>query len=137
MIMPSITRIGTDACGGTRYRLEGGDMAGGWARPGHLSWCEISVSRDSDYLGAYGGEVWPAAWPSLFETGRGTAQTGPWTRVTAVGKALLAAAPDERRRCRHCAALLGTAHDPICASLDGYPPGRVSHEWCDDADVSA
>ncbi len=91
MCMPTITRIKSIG-GDERYRLEGGDLAPDWAaslRPDRVAWCEISIRDGSDYIGSFGGEVWPAAWPSLFECGKGTAQTGPWTRVTPAGRKAL------------------------------------------------
>lgn len=95
MNMPTVTRIESKIPGCARYRLEGGDLREDWAaslRPGRTAWCEISIWDGSDLLGSFGGEVWPMAWPALFESGKGTSQTGPWTRVTPAGRAALAAA---------------------------------------------
>lgn len=78
-----------------RFRLEGGTIAPGQEpRTGLAAWCEITLhghgrAAEGWYLASYGGEVWPAAWPALFEGGRGSASTGPWTRTTAVGLRLL------------------------------------------------
>lgn len=131
MSIPTITLLSRDNYD-ARYRIEGGDLADQWAsglRSGRVAWCEITIRNGSDYLGSFGGEVWPGAWPALFECGKGTAQTGPWTRVTAAGRAALDAALPERRRCRHCDATLGTTHDPICIVRQEAIP-HVTIEWC-------
>lgn len=89
--VPRITLISrSDSLGRSTYRLDGGTVAAGWLRPGKEAWCEVTLydvcrREDGWYLTSFGGEVWPAAWPALFESGRGTAQTGPWTRLTSAG----------------------------------------------------
>ncbi len=95
---PTVTRIVEPAQSGpewrARYRVEGGELAPAWAsavRPGNVAWCEISVYPDG-VVGSYGGEVWPSAWPELFELrGPGTAQLPKWTVITDVFRALVGA----------------------------------------------
>lgn len=95
MSAPTVTLVDSWECrpdlGRRVYRLEGGTVAPGWAREGRAPWCEITIwmPNPGGYLGAFGGEVWPMAWPELFECGRGTAQSGPWTRLTRAGWALI------------------------------------------------
>jgi hypothetical protein len=88
-MMPKIINLGS-ICGATRYRLEGGTIAPGWNPRGPV-WCEFTLGADG-CIYSFGGEVWPLAWPSLFEsTGtkewpQGTAQSPARTRLTAVGR---------------------------------------------------
>jgi len=88
-----------------RYRIEGTDIAPEWAeslercarafpndeRPA-VPYCEFTVWNEGNQLGSYGGAVWPGAWSLFFESHRGTAQTGPYTLLTAEGLRLVAEA---------------------------------------------
>jgi hypothetical protein len=88
-----------------RYRIEGTDISPEWAeslerrarafpneqRPA-VPYCEFTIWYQGNQLGSYGGEVWPMAWPLLFESHRGTAQTGSYTLLTAKGLGLVAEA---------------------------------------------
>jgi hypothetical protein len=88
-----------------RYRVEGTDISLEWAeglerrrrtfprdeRPA-VPYCEFTVWYQGDQLSAYGGEVWPTAWPALFTFTHGTAQTGSRTLLTAEGLRLVAEA---------------------------------------------
>jgi hypothetical protein len=79
----------------SRYRVIGGIIAGDWAkyaRPGIPAWCEITVYDGDPRIASYGGEVWPMAWPELFDASRGSAQTGPQTWLTEAGLKALAGA---------------------------------------------
>jgi hypothetical protein len=75
------------------FHIEGGTIDPGWARglrPGRKAECDFTIWRaslDTDrvQLGSFGGEVWPSAWPHLFESHRGTAQSGPFTTLTPLG----------------------------------------------------
>ena len=74
----------------TRYRIEGGDLTPDWAaylRPARIAWCDFTIWHGSEYLGSYGGEVWPSAWPALFEP---TKLAG--FRLTTAGKVAIARA---------------------------------------------
>lgn len=91
---PTITRLhGIGPA--VRYRLEGGDLAPEWrSRAGRIAWCEISVWPDSGNVASYGGEVWPTAWPELFQALPSSAQLGSGgVAITEIGRQLLAAAP--------------------------------------------
>lgn len=55
-----------------RLRVEGGDLAPAWAstlRDGRTPWCEVTVYLDEEggSVGSFRGEVWPGAWPELFD----------------------------------------------------------------------
>lgn len=94
MSAPTLQELPSAFPGCRQYRAEGGTLRQDWAehlRPGEAAWCEFSTWNGKT-LGSYGGSVWPTAWPEMFEAGRGTAQTGPWTRFTEAGKAWLASA---------------------------------------------
>lgn len=95
MTNPTMVKCEKGICG-LRVRLEGGDIAGEWhPRAGNVAWCELTVSEQRDtsgeyrghYVSAYGGEVWPSAWPHLFAN-RGHGY-GRWIEVTDEGKQLL------------------------------------------------
>lgn len=97
---PSVTRlpgVGTDdPC--KRYRIAGGEPVYG-PQCCDDAWCEISVwpAREvfpQPHIGSYGGQVWPSAWPHLFEVidqgwPHGKKLTG---LITPLGLELLAAA---------------------------------------------
>lgn len=93
---PTVTRLPERLSGCSRYRLEGGDLKADWAASveerGTVAWCEITVWDGSDQLGSYGGEVWPGAWPELFECHRGSVQSGPFTIILPACRTLLDAA---------------------------------------------
>lgn len=93
---PRVTRIEVSTLGYERFRIEGGDLAPEWAeslRPGRSAWCEITLWHESENLGGYGGEVWPGAWPALFEPLRSTVLEGSGRiRLTAAGREALEAA---------------------------------------------
>ena len=80
-----------------RYRVCGGTLASEWAataRPGIPAWCEFVVYDGDPRVTSFGGEVWPSAWPELFGSSSGTAQTGPQTWLTEAGiEALKGAVP--------------------------------------------
>lgn len=119
------------------YMLVGGDIGSAWQksrRAGEEAWCRIAIWNRGDQLASFGGSVWPGAWPALFESGCGTAQTGPWTRLTGAGLALIEAArlgpyrdPSDRRyleagqagdntkSCEHCGAEVDASCSPVCA----------------------
>lgn len=97
--LPVVTRVphSLDAIGCRRYRIEGGEIAQDWReaceRRGKQPWCEVTTWGDHPtQLSSYGGEVWPSAWPKLFEPHRGTAQTGPFTLLRAAAVELFEAA---------------------------------------------
>lgn len=99
------------------FKLVGGKIADEWAtqlrvEPKRVEpWCRITVGNRQQYVSlhertpgasewrfttvlgdlvsSFGGEVWPAAWPALFECSRGTAQSGPQTKPTKLGRELL------------------------------------------------
>lgn len=62
-----------------RLHIEGGDLSPGWAEwfadrkaqdPKHTAWCNVLVGTDGHgrgYLLKWKGNVWPSAWPALFE----------------------------------------------------------------------
>lgn len=90
---PRIIRLGRceneRGFGSTHYRVSGGEVASGWEpREGREAWCEFSVWDGSDRLGTYGGEVWPTAWPDLFEAVSGAPGS---ICLTPRGRALLPA----------------------------------------------
>jgi hypothetical protein len=99
MNLPTVTNITSalDARLGCRtYLLIGGDVRADWLKgvhPPDAPWCEITVWSDLSQVGSYGGTVWPSAWPALFESHRGTAQSGPFTIITELGQELLRCAP--------------------------------------------
>jgi len=74
-----------------RWKISGGDIAPEWRRPGREPWCEFTLYvRDDEvdvWLASYGGEVWPTAWPELFQAGRGAA-----VKITDTGLVYRAAA---------------------------------------------
>jgi hypothetical protein len=96
---PTAVVIGDAFPGRRRYRLVGGDLAPAWADrvpPGTEAWCEITVWDAEDgapgsFVGSFGGEVWPSAWPHLFTGHKGNAQSGAYTTITTDGLRLLAA----------------------------------------------
>lgn len=92
MSEPTITLIDTWPGHRSRYRIEGGTLGNGWeARPGKAAWCEFSVWHGGDVLGCYGGEVWPTAWPELFEAIPACAALGSGgIRITEAGLRALA-----------------------------------------------
>lgn len=100
-MQPTITKMRSNAMDHPRYRIEGGDISPAWASAvqitGRLAWCEFTLAPDGT-LGSYGGEVWPTAWPDLFETTgtpefpNGTAQFPAGLRLTAAGHRAVAVA---------------------------------------------
>jgi len=61
-------------------RLEGGDISPEWAetlRKEKFAWCDIGVyciDSRGPIVSSFCGEVWPGAWPHLFEFGPRTTQ---------------------------------------------------------------
>lgn len=90
---PRVVYLGDSAGGAARFRIVGGSLANGWtAREGKEAWCEVTVHADG-HVGAFGGEVWPSAWPLLFESLPSTAAEGSArVRATAAGREALDAA---------------------------------------------
>lgn len=95
---PSIREIPTPfASRSRRFRVEGGTLRADWAasvRPGRVAWCEITV-HDFDgapWIGAFGGEVWPSAWPHLFAPQSNANGTRPSHCITDDGIVALQAA---------------------------------------------
>ena len=92
---PEATVLSYDGRDRLRVRLVGGDIASEWApRVPRLPWCDLTLLLRQGRLtetsiASFGGEVWPAAWPELFTSHRGTAQTGSYTLITYDGLALL------------------------------------------------
>lgn len=94
-----VTRL-RDSVTGKRYRICGEPENKTWTvREGREPWCEITVSEEAYSDGkltgrllvtAFGGEVWPSAWPSMFN-----AMTANGIVVTENGHKLLEAAKDE------------------------------------------
>lgn len=87
------------------YRIEGCDISPEWVerlrrrdlafkarKRSDIPYCEFTVWYSGNQLSAYSGEVWPDAWPALFECCKGTAQTGSYVLLTAEGLRLVAAA---------------------------------------------
>lgn len=66
----TITRkLRVDDMGGMSFRIVGEPEAESWRkslRPDREPWCEVNMTKDG-HVTTYGGEVWPTAWPSLFE----------------------------------------------------------------------
>lgn len=53
---------------GGRFRIVGEPEAENWkrlARPDREPWCEVDVVANGKVT-SFGGELWPSAWPSLF-----------------------------------------------------------------------
>lgn len=101
--MPKVETIERTA-DSTRFQLVGGTLAEGWAaRPGREAWCEIVVhhrSGERPWVGSYGGEVWPTAWPELFEAIPSSAAGGSGgVRITDQGIALLVPNATGPQRC--------------------------------------
>jgi hypothetical protein len=73
----------------TRYRIEGGEIAGGWkVREGRQAWCEFTIYNDGNALASFGGEVWPGAWPDIFDVGPRSVH-GQTTTLTEKGRKLV------------------------------------------------
>lgn len=52
------------------FEIRGGDVDQEWAdsiRVPAAAWCSVSIWNDETRLASWGGEVWPSAWPQLFE----------------------------------------------------------------------
>lgn len=52
-----------------RFEVLGGDVTPEWARGlrvPNAPWCSVTIWNGGTHVGAFGGEVWPAAWPALF-----------------------------------------------------------------------
>jgi hypothetical protein len=92
-----ITRL-PDSVVGKRYRVCGEPENKNWTvREGREPWCEITVTEEAYSDGkptgrllvtSFGGEVWPAAWPSIFSC-HPNAMTANGTVVTEKGRKLL------------------------------------------------
>lgn len=93
MKQPTITVLDhEEECRRARLHIEGGTLAEGWSpRKGKDAWCEVVVYLDDSceegWVGAFGGEVWPAAWPQIFHVlprtkdGQSTALTDEGVRL--------------------------------------------------------
>jgi len=93
MTNPKVTKIGRLFGGGTRYLFVGGDMADRWQpTDGRVAWCEMTI-YDDRHVGSFGGEVWPPAWPHLFESAKPTAQVPCCITATDECRKLLEEAP--------------------------------------------
>ncbi len=67
---PTISLLDSAQAMRDRFRLDGGTLTPDWAASTDKpAWCEVSVYPDG-FVGAYGGEVWPSAWPHLFRSVR-------------------------------------------------------------------
>lgn len=94
-MLPVVVRVAgrLDGIGCKTYRIVGWAVRSDWAaecaKRGAEPSCEFSIWSNSDQLGSYGGEAWPGAWPALFTCHRGSAQSGPYTLLTEVGKQLV------------------------------------------------
>jgi hypothetical protein len=100
-----------------RYRIEGGEIAPEWSKTlarrvvafqgcaavDETPWCEFTIWYQGNQLGSYGGAVWPSAWPHLFESHRGSAQSGPFTLATDEGLRLISDAERAWERTRKVA----------------------------------
>jgi len=79
------------------YLVEGGAIDPDWAsalRTGEAPFCEITIWNHSDQIASYRGNVWPGAWPALFRSLRGIAQSGPQSMLTAEGQEMVSRADD-------------------------------------------
>ena len=101
--MPTITKIGETICG-QRFRIVGEpdveESTRKWrqGREGRHDvepWCEVTIFAQKYasgeptgefMVGSYGGELWPSAWPSLFNVGPRTIY-GQETKLTPAGRA--------------------------------------------------
>jgi hypothetical protein len=77
--------------GGFRIRLEGGTLTEEWRgsmRAGRTPWCEITIRPHGSMwtVDTFGGEVWPSAWPHLFDCNQYVARG---TFLTEAGRKLL------------------------------------------------
>lgn len=99
MSSPSIVRLPSPIGCGFRYRITGAPTSPAWAstvRPGREPWCEITT-WDHVTLGSYGGELWPMAWPELFENLPNSNHGTGGVRLTEAGRAALEAADELER----------------------------------------
>jgi len=95
------------------YRVEGTPTCPEWLASlrGRPPYSEFTVYNGNDHLTSYGGEVWPTAWPELFEPIQACAQYGSaGVRITEAGLLKLAYADAAADRC------------PICASSNCKAP---------------
>lgn len=88
--MVRITRQLPDLGISRRFRVESdaADLAPAWAaslREGRTPWCEVSIYPDG-FVGSYGGEVWPMAWPTYFEGCPGPAGQRGGVQLTEEGR---------------------------------------------------
>jgi hypothetical protein len=94
-MLPSVIRVPSSGSktGCKRYRLEGGTIADSWKAKEDGAWCEVSIWSDGPELSSYGGQVWPMAWPALFEALPSSAQLGSGrVQLTDLGREVFAAA---------------------------------------------
>lgn len=84
---PDITFLESDGRR-ARYRIVGVPTDTEWAEslgPGREPWCEVTL-YDGEWVGSFGGEVWPGAWPDLFHHALATAQVPIRISLTEKGK---------------------------------------------------
>jgi hypothetical protein len=112
-----VTRIDNDSFPEQhRYHIEGGEITAEWkaslerrvrAFPNERidtePSCEFTIWHSGNQLGSYGGTVWPSAWPELFVSHKGSAQSGPFTLATAEGLRLIADAERTYERAKAAA----------------------------------
>ncbi len=94
-----VTKLGYSVVG-QRFRIVGEPEAESWKkslREGHEPWCEFTVSEEVYsnskptgrlLVSAFGGELWPSAWPSMFSC-HPNAMTANGTVLTEHGKKVL------------------------------------------------
>lgn len=104
--MVTVTLVALDRFDGgiqrAEYRAEGPVSCPTWRaslREGRAPYCYFSIwsgpDRDGDMLSSYGGEVWPTAWPELFQALPASVAEGSGRiRLTPAGRAALGSALD-------------------------------------------
>ncbi len=83
----TMTEVLYDSC---KYRFVGEPETEDWKaslKPGREPYCEVNIDNRG-VVRSYGGEVWPSAWPSLFQIGQPSIY-GVETKLTPKGAALL------------------------------------------------
>lgn len=75
------------------FEVRGGDIGQEWSEVVRIPcapWCAVTIWNEDAKIFAYGGEVWPMAWPELFR------MEGPRGRerhlLTEVGQVIFSAA---------------------------------------------
>jgi hypothetical protein len=77
------------------FHVEGGTIDPAWTvRPGKTAWCRVTIWVDAHgelEVGSFGGEIWPSAWPQLFQSRDPRALNvtyGSWPKLTDIAKQL-------------------------------------------------